>query len=259
MSSLFNTLHHAYFLRLVPAQGNVGFEFASASNEGAILVLPEGADRHDLRNHLIFEEEALKNGKSWYEFALRRLGRMMISSDSLYLITGCHKTSSWSLAAFRQPSSNFNFNAQFTAGPIVNGNIDAAYSWQMTSAIPHRIGPQPYDATQKNQTVFIRGYKVAVRKGTFCALLRGDVTVSYESPSTTSRKAHSTHCAKGWLGTLSQYYRANVMTNTPAGASGVGSSVSHEIKSDAKTNTKHQGDVFLLQTPSTKKVVLHHR
>ena len=232
-------------------EGGVGFEFTSASNEGAILVLPEGADRHDLRNHLIFEGEALRNGKSWYEFALRRLGRTMISSDSLYLITGCHKTSSWSLAAFHQPSSNFNFTAQFTAGPIANGNINAAYSWQMTSAIPCRIGPQPYDATQKNQTVFIRGYKIAIREGKFLALLRGDVTVSYESPNAASRKAHYTQRAKGWPGT---HYRAGIMTNAPTGASSPGPSVSHEIESDVETDETHQGDVFLFQAPLTKKV-----
>ena len=236
----------------MPAQGGVGFEFASASNEGAILVLPEGADRHDLRNHLIFEGEAFRHGKSWYEFAFRRLGRTMISFDSLYLITGCHKTSSWSLAAFHQPSSNFNFNAQFTAGPIVNGNINAAYSWQMTSAIPHRIGPQPYNATQKNQTVFIRGYKIAIREGKFRALLRGDVSVSYESPNTASRKAHSTQRAKGWPRT---HYRAGITTNAPTGASSPGPSVSHKIESDVEPDNKHQGDVSLFQAPSMKKVV----
>ena len=220
-------------------------------------MLPEGADRHDLLNHLRFKEEALMNGKSWYEFALRKLGRTTISSDSLYLITGCHKTSSWSLAAFSQPSSNFNFNAQFTAGPIVNGNINAAYSWQMTSAIPHRIGPQPYDATQKNQTVFIRGYKIAITESKFGALLRGDVTVSFKSPNTMSRKSHSTQRAKGWQETLSQYYQASIMTN--ALASSPGPSILHEIQSDVETNTKHQCDVFLSQTPSTKKVVFRHR
>lgn len=170
------------------AQRDVGFEFTSASNEGAVLVLPEGADRYDLRNHLVFEGEALRNGKSWYEFALRKLGRTMISFDSLYLITGCHKTSSWSLAAFHQPSGGSQFNAQFTAGPIINGNINAAYSWQMTSPVPHRIGPQPYNATQRNQAVFIRGYKIAVRDNRFLGRLRGNAAMSDESPNTLSRQ-----------------------------------------------------------------------
>lgn len=183
-----STPRHVYPLRFVSAQGGVGFEFTSTSNEGAILVLPEGADRHDLRNHLVFEGEALRNGKSWYEFVLRRLGQTMIGFDSLYLITGCHKTSSWSLAAFHQPSGSSKFNARFTAGPIINGNIGAAYSWQMTSAAPYRIGPQPYNATQKDQTVFIRGYKIAVRDNGFLGRLLGDATMSYESPNTVSRR-----------------------------------------------------------------------
>ena len=127
----------------------------------------------------------------------------------------------------------------------------------MASAIPCRIGPQPYNATQKNQTVFIRGYKIAIREGRFLALLRGDVTVSYESPNTASRKTHSTQRAKGWPGT---HYRAGIIENAPTGSSSPGPSASHEIESDAETNETHQSDVFLFQTPSTKKVVraLHH-
>lgn len=177
----------------VSAQRGIGFEFTSASNEGAILVLPEGADRHDLRNHLVFEGEALRNGKSWYEFALRKLGRTMISLDSLYLITGCHQTSSWSLAAFHHPPGGSQFNAQFTAGPIINSNINAAYSWKMASAVPYRIGPQHYNATQRNQAVFIRGYKIAVRDNRFLGRLLGDVTMSYESPNTVSRRKKIYH------------------------------------------------------------------
>jgi len=58
----------------------------------------------------------------------------------------------------------------------------------MTSAAPYRIGPQPYNATQKDQTVFIRGYKIAVRDNGFLGRLLGDATMSYESPNTVSRR-----------------------------------------------------------------------
>ncbi|KAF9234479.1 hypothetical protein BU15DRAFT_52568, partial [Melanogaster broomeanus] len=76
----------------------ISYEFNSTSSEGAILALPEGAGKADLANDLIFHRLALENAKAWYHFAYFHLGRTSISNDSLYLITGYHKSSSWSLA-----------------------------------------------------------------------------------------------------------------------------------------------------------------
>ncbi|KIK80048.1 hypothetical protein PAXRUDRAFT_50392, partial [Paxillus rubicundulus Ve08.2h10] len=76
----------------------LNYEFSSTSEEGAILVLPEGAGKTDLANNLIFRNEALKHAESWYHFAYFNLGRSAINNDSLYLITGYHKASSWSVA-----------------------------------------------------------------------------------------------------------------------------------------------------------------
>ncbi|KAF8432711.1 hypothetical protein L210DRAFT_864669, partial [Boletus edulis BED1] len=70
--------------------GRRSYEFDLSSNGVAFLVLPEGADRYDLRNRRLFFEEATRHGVDWYRFAEERLGRM-ISHDSLYLITGFYK------------------------------------------------------------------------------------------------------------------------------------------------------------------------
>ena len=182
--------------RVLPLQGGLGLQFNSSASEGAILVLPEGTDQHNLRNHLVFQREALRNGKTWYDFAVKKLGRTMISPDSLYLITGHHKTRSWSLAAFHSVNETFHFNAQFTAANIVNGNVTATYTWQMTSAVPCRVGPDPYDGS-KNQTVFVRGYKIAIRESIFRALILGNVAISYGPPNTVLRKVHFTNRMKG--------------------------------------------------------------
>ena len=200
------------------AGGSIGIEFSSSSNEGALLVLPEGADQHDLCNLRPFEDNALRCAKSWYKFAVTKLGRTRISANSLYIITGCHKTSSWSLEAFHQSNSSCDFNAQFTAGKIINGNIGAAYSWQMSSAIPCRIGPQHYDASQ-NQTVFIRGFKIAIRESIIPSLLLGDVSVSYEPPNTVSSTGSSVQRTKIWPVIKSEDHQTRILTKTSPGAS----------------------------------------
>lgn len=181
-------------------QGSLtNLQFNSSATEGAILVLPEGSDRHNLRNYSVFRNEALRNGNAWYEFGVNTLGRSMISPDSMYLITGFHKTSTWSLAAFNNADRSLNFDVQFTAGD--NRNVTAAYTWQTTSSVPYRVGPDPFDG-KKNQTVFIRGFKIATRKnlqvGHICG--DGDVTVSYQSPRPILGKAHFECGMKGLLG-----------------------------------------------------------
>ena len=240
-------------------EGSIGIEFSSSSNQGALLVLPEGADKHDLCNLRLFEREALRYGKSWYEFAVTKLGRTRISPDSLYLITGCHKTSSWSLAAFHQSSGSCNFNAKFTAGKIINGNISAAYSWQMASGVPCRIGPEPYDGV-KNQTVFIRGFKIAIRENAFFSLLRGDVSILYEPPNIAPRKAHSSQYAKMWSGSKSENRQTEDATNSTFRTSSPHLDTP-EIVLSAEVNERYHEDGFsidpdvsLSQVPPTEKV-----
>ncbi|KAF8838555.1 hypothetical protein BDN67DRAFT_907095 [Paxillus ammoniavirescens] len=163
------------------------YEFSSSSEEGAILVLPEGAGKTDLANNLIFRNEALKHAESWYHFAYFNLGRSDIRNDSLYLITGHHKTSSWSIAAFSDAGGDASLAANFTAGEVVNGNIGGAYSWQVTNSMHWRVGPEEgYNRNKRNQAVSIRGYKIAVREGRFASLLGlgGRVKVSSRLPRT---------------------------------------------------------------------------
>jgi len=233
----------------------MGVGFTSSSNEGALLVLPEGADQHDLCSLLLFEREALRCGESWYEFVVTKLGRTRVNADSLYLITGCHKTSSWSLAAFDQSSSSGSFDALFTASKITNGNIHAAYSWQMTSAVPCRIGPEPYNGAQ-NQTIFIRGFKIAIRESNLLGLLHGDVSGSYEPPSTLPRKAYPTESVSIW----SENWQTGGATTISPGASDV-----HKVKSSSESNESHKPDGLsfgsLLQIPPTGVglTLFHHR
>ena len=244
-----------YFLsRSVAGQGSIGIEFSSLSNEGALLVLPEGADKHDLCNLLLFEREALRWGKSWYEFAMTKLGRTRIGSNSLYLITGCHKTSSWSLAAFHQSGGSCNFNAKFTAGKIINGNISAAYDWQMTSGAPYRIGPDPYDEV-KNQTVFIRGFKIAIRENAFLSLLRGDVSILYEPPNIVPRKAQSSQRAKVWSGSKNENHQTRDATNSPFRASNLHLDTP-QIVFSAEVNERHYEDEFSIDPDISLSQVL---
>ncbi|KAF9230616.1 hypothetical protein BU15DRAFT_83408 [Melanogaster broomeanus] len=137
----------------------LSYEFNSSSPEGAILALPEGAAKADLADNLAseFRQLALQNAAAWYHFAYFHLGRTSISNDSLYLITGYHKSSSWFLASFSQPETNTACSLSITASPVVNGNAAAAYSWvgRVTGSFGFRSGPHHrYSQENPNQTLF---------------------------------------------------------------------------------------------------------
>ena len=125
-------------------------------------------------------DEATRHAVDWYNFAEQRLGRI-ISYDSLYLITGFYKARSWSLAAYQQDPDAGEASAQFKAVQVGQGNIATSYTWDTTHAMDWRVGPsEQYRYGIANQTVFIQGFKIAVREG---ILGRKRVKVEADIPS----------------------------------------------------------------------------
>ena len=147
--------------------------------DGAVLILPEGAQSCDLGNERKFLNEAVRHGVSWYECATEDAGRF-IYNDSFYLITGFHKARSWSLGAAGRSSSSpeMRRSAKFKIGTIYQGRETAqAYSWERaTHGFMGRFGPmRPYQIPNSimgggapggipNQTVFIRGFRITVNR-----------------------------------------------------------------------------------------------
>ena len=167
-----------------------------SSSEGALLILPEGAERHDLRNHHRFLEVATQHGADWYRFAEEKVGQI-IGNDSLYLITGLHKTTSWSLAAFEKTAGTAEYSAQFRVSQAGGDNIAATYTWDTTRALDWRTGPIDNFGIP-NQSVFVRGFKIALRAGMFGTRW---ISVKADVPSTRPNPARSFGAVPGhsWL------------------------------------------------------------
>ncbi|KAJ7433969.1 hypothetical protein FB451DRAFT_1008840, partial [Mycena latifolia] len=79
------------------------------SKQTALLLLPDGATRWDLRPQQKFRDYALKHAQSWYTFINGDLGRMIRSGD-LYLVAGVTKSTSWSVAAVENQSGDGNLS-----------------------------------------------------------------------------------------------------------------------------------------------------
>ncbi|KAF8134420.1 hypothetical protein EV363DRAFT_1562009 [Boletus edulis] len=153
------------------------YEFNLSMEDGAVLILPEGAESCDLANEKSFLGEAIRHGVDWYECATEAAGRL-ISNDSLYLITGVHKACSWSLGAAKRSGSNLQNlrSVKFSVGQVHQDRITAgAYLWAAAHGFTGRAGPMyPYEIPNYirderlrrglNQTVFIRGFRITINK-----------------------------------------------------------------------------------------------
>ena len=135
---------------------------ATLSNDGAHIILPQGAQSFELELQLrrSFEKCAREHGADWLERFGDRLG--WPRSNSLYLLTGFHKTCSWSIASFNmQTAANTNPVGVYCTVMEVDERVLREDSvWQPAGRFKRKIGPPPDRQGQNNQTIFIRGFTI---------------------------------------------------------------------------------------------------
>ncbi|KAJ7679276.1 hypothetical protein DFH06DRAFT_965461, partial [Mycena polygramma] len=74
-----------------------------------VRVLPEGASRQDLLPVESFRAHVRKYSDEWYQFARNRLP----PGESLFVVTGCDKTTSWGIATVSTASGTVGASAKF--------------------------------------------------------------------------------------------------------------------------------------------------
>jgi hypothetical protein len=148
--------------------------FQCFTSEGAILTLPDGAFRQDLRNLMSFREYAVRNAEAWYKYVNGPRGREA-ANGSIYLVTGCDKGKSWGVASFCNAAIRESFSLAFTAAAV--GGVDAGhtYYWGQSAFATTRAGPMPLNNIcdrAQNQCTFIRGFKISLGEGAWTKLFR---------------------------------------------------------------------------------------
>ncbi|KAJ6568350.1 hypothetical protein DFH09DRAFT_1467258, partial [Mycena vulgaris] len=152
--------------RFLPAGLGAVVEVSTNSKQTGLLLPPDGASRWDLLPLQRCRDYALKHGESWYAFVNGRLGRMIGSGD-LYLVTGVIKSTSWSIAAIENESGDGKVSLKLKAAQFGNAGASCAWEWEsanssVNSGPRRRLGEESW---RDNQTVFLRGFKVAIRSG----------------------------------------------------------------------------------------------
>ena len=159
----------------IPVDVSADYSFTSASSEAAILALPAGASRQDLLSINKFRRHAIENAIRWYEFVNGTLGRE-VPNGSLYLVTGCDKSTTWGIASVAGATQANTLSLRFTAAQLLQASAEYTYSWETYCPATVRIGPSGLSPLQ-NQCIFLRGFKLTLREGPI-AMWKGPTKVS---------------------------------------------------------------------------------
>ncbi|KAF7370322.1 Tkl tkl-ccin protein kinase [Mycena sanguinolenta] len=136
---------------------SVTFNFHS--KDGAILVLPQGASRQNLLPLETFRAHVRKHSAQWYTFARDFLP----STGSLFVVTGCDKTTSWGLATASAASGSVGISLKFTVVGLVESTLEPRYQWKNFGSAMVRTSRTNWPPGTENQCIFIRGFWVPRR------------------------------------------------------------------------------------------------
>ncbi|KAH9034024.1 hypothetical protein EDB83DRAFT_1785975 [Lactarius deliciosus] len=140
-----------------PAADTVDVSFSCTRKHGAVLSLPVAARREDTFAQGHFRRWITRNIDSWFAFTQRH--ELGIEMEDIVLVTGCHRTRSWSNIAFYegQAGGRVSFGVQV---PGIYGNT---VNWQVLgqhvqgAMLSH--GPSGENLPE-NQCIFVRGFRI---------------------------------------------------------------------------------------------------
>jgi hypothetical protein len=227
---LADQLHRAF-----PVGIGAGINFACTCEKGAILVLPDGAFREDLRRLEKFRHAAEHNAMAWYGHA-RNCG---LNPESLYLVTGCVKTSSWGVASILNASEERSACLKFTAASVAEASASYSYLWETYSPVDVRNGPKPPSEVQ-NQCVFLRGFKISFNENIKTLWSR---KISFEIVDESDENHHGTRGGRGvvnWFGRRPSQF---------------GSAASSDTGTSTR-NTRHDVNVAFQMVPEMSEVCI---
>ncbi|KAH9021558.1 hypothetical protein EDB85DRAFT_413948 [Lactarius pseudohatsudake] len=142
------------------APGSIGsaeVSFSCARKLGAVLTLPVTARREDTLTRGHFRRWIIMHIDSWFAFAQElELG---IDMEDIVLVTGRHRTRSWSNMVF----TDIQADARLSLGVDVAGALGASINWRVSShhiqgaVLCHRPNGENLP---EDQCIFIRGFRV---------------------------------------------------------------------------------------------------
>lgn len=195
------------------------------STEGAMLVLPQGASRQNLLPVETFRAHVRKYSAQWYTF-----GRDFLpSTGSLFVVTGCDKTTSWGIATASTTSGAVGISLKFVMVGIAEGTLAPRYQWKDFGSATVRMSGNEWSPRTENQCIFIRGFFVPKRIPFITSVANKILSRGLK------RALARRHCD----GVLEYGIGSSVSTTDPIVNSGTGARVHEENPGDKLTADIH--------------------
>ncbi|KAM6499185.1 hypothetical protein JOM56_004693 [Amanita muscaria] len=180
--------------------------------EGAILEVPAGATLFEAKNKLSFKNLASRHAEKWYKYTIVTRGRD-VPNGSLYLVTSCIKCTHWGIAVFDRPSASQDY-LQFIENEVLattNRDLRSKYDWKGLGSFIAKVAIDIPDSTGDdgtNQCIFLRGYKIMLRKDVWDNAIDPHSTgTSYITTSSSSPKPESKRERQGDLSNQDDHLR----------------------------------------------------
>jgi hypothetical protein len=105
----------------------VDVSFSCTRRHGAVLSLPVTARCEDTLTLGHFRKWIIRHIESW--FAFTQAHGLGLAMEDIVLVTGCHRTRSWSNITFNEVQAD----ARFSLGVEVTGALGANVNWRASS------------------------------------------------------------------------------------------------------------------------------
>jgi hypothetical protein len=151
-----------------PNERITSFEFHCTSEQGAVLACTSSADLEELVHPVALRDFLVQHAGIIYQHAndVRRVA----DEDSLYIVSGCIKSDSWALAAYRDPAQAPHDVLKLVR-KVTGNRADQipTYMWTHRGTAEARSDSTSTPMTleryqRKDQCLFLRGFKLCLSK-----------------------------------------------------------------------------------------------
>ncbi|KAH9072147.1 hypothetical protein EDB83DRAFT_2571938, partial [Lactarius deliciosus] len=144
------------FAAAPPTPDSAEVSFSCTRKLGAALSLPVVARREDTLSPTHFGTWMIRHIDSWFTFSQRH--GMGIEMEDIVLVTGCHRTRSWSNIAFDESQADSRVSLRVQA-PDIGTTVHWRVLSQRIQGAVLSHGPSGENLPE-NQCLFIRGFRV---------------------------------------------------------------------------------------------------
>ncbi|KAH9066184.1 hypothetical protein EDB87DRAFT_1589448 [Lactarius vividus] len=137
--------------------GSAEVSFSCTKKRGAVLSFPVIARREDTITRDHFQQWMTRHIDSWLAFT-QGLG-LGIEMEDIILVTGCHRTRSWTNIAFNEVQSGAQLSLTVNVADALGTNINWGVSNVHIHGAVHNQGPSGENLPE-NQCMFVRGFRV---------------------------------------------------------------------------------------------------